>query len=407
MKSAWLIPTYLLLIACAEQGIEIPHSFRIYEENGIEIAESTGGPKFQGALFEAVKVLEIRPDESNSNALLVRPRDFTKDSDGRFYVFDEGSPRIVVFDSTGQYLRSIGRYGDGPGEFRRPHLQSLNGDILEVFDDIQLRTSRYKLSGELIDVLSLIQPLRRMSALYHVRNDLSIALQFFTRDEDGYSWYQRSCVLLSSSEEILATLQTPWIKGEKIKVARYTAGGSPAYARMDIHYRGSPNIYVTSNSELVISDGETPYLTWYNPSGNQVRRIVLNLPNQSVSREERSIIIRDAKRMNRSRPSNAPKFDWTELIEIRDPKALFRKVDIDYQGYIWLENPRLEDDWVTASHKLLSPAGEYLGDVHFEQSGGLVRSGEYLVIVTDQETGEKIPTVYRIRSIVDGFDYPN
>lgn len=39
------------------------------------------------------------------------------DSAGRLYVLDESNHRVVVFDSAGRHLRSVGRQGGGPGEF--------------------------------------------------------------------------------------------------------------------------------------------------------------------------------------------------------------------------------------------------------------------------------------------------
>jgi hypothetical protein len=42
------------------------------------------------------------------------------DGEGRVYVLDRGNHRVVVFDSAGIYLRTLGREGNGPGEFDLP-----------------------------------------------------------------------------------------------------------------------------------------------------------------------------------------------------------------------------------------------------------------------------------------------
>ena len=84
MKSLRLILTYLLLIACTEHQIEVPHSFRIYDENGIEIAETTGGPKYAGEIFEYLEVLRLNQDDSQEASLLARPYMYMMDEYGAF-----------------------------------------------------------------------------------------------------------------------------------------------------------------------------------------------------------------------------------------------------------------------------------------------------------------------------------
>lgn len=55
--------------------------------------------------------------------------------DGRIVVADVAANRLLVFDSTGRYLRALGRAGDGPGEFRYiGSVSALPGDSLATFD---------------------------------------------------------------------------------------------------------------------------------------------------------------------------------------------------------------------------------------------------------------------------------
>jgi hypothetical protein len=56
-------------------------------------------------------------------------------SDGGIVVTDNAASRLLLFDSAGTYLRSLGREGDGPGELR--HVTSLSvlpGDSFTTFD---------------------------------------------------------------------------------------------------------------------------------------------------------------------------------------------------------------------------------------------------------------------------------
>jgi DNA-binding beta-propeller fold protein YncE len=60
---------------------------------------------------------------------LTDPNDVVTDSNGDIYVAESHTDvtdpnligRISVFDKTGKFLRTIGKTGTGPGEFRTPH----------------------------------------------------------------------------------------------------------------------------------------------------------------------------------------------------------------------------------------------------------------------------------------------
>jgi hypothetical protein len=57
------------------------------------------------------------------------------DSEGNMLVLDSGYFRIQKYDKEGKYLRTIGRQGQGPGEFERPsNLYLDNQDNLYVMD---------------------------------------------------------------------------------------------------------------------------------------------------------------------------------------------------------------------------------------------------------------------------------
>ena len=97
----------LLSSACAREEGE-RHRFRIIEEDGVTIAETTGGPKYGEDFFRFEKVLELRFDGVNEETLLVRPSAFTVGPDGYLYVADNGNYRIAVFDIDGTYIRTFG-----------------------------------------------------------------------------------------------------------------------------------------------------------------------------------------------------------------------------------------------------------------------------------------------------------
>lgn len=80
-----------------------------------------------------------------------------EDAEGRFYVANFGDKRVLVFDSTGTFLRAIGRGGRGPGEFTAPRsLAPAGEDGLLVLDLVPGRISRFRRSdGQFLSDIKL------------------------------------------------------------------------------------------------------------------------------------------------------------------------------------------------------------------------------------------------------------
>lgn len=112
---------------------------------------------------------------------LFTPNDVVTDAEGNIYVGDghggqnlnappDAVARIAVFDRNGQYLRSWGRLGSGPGEFRTPHgldIDSMNRLI--VADRGNNRLQIFELDGTYIGEL---RQFGRPSGLYITDDDM-------------------------------------------------------------------------------------------------------------------------------------------------------------------------------------------------------------------------------------------
>jgi hypothetical protein len=92
----------------------------------------------------------IAPGEGDPGELN-EPRDLVVDSHGNIYVADYQPTVIKVYDSSGKFLRTIGRQGSGPGEFQVAALLMVN-DTLVVHDSRQTRTSTFTTDGKFIAV---------------------------------------------------------------------------------------------------------------------------------------------------------------------------------------------------------------------------------------------------------------
>jgi hypothetical protein len=152
-----MVPLFLsafLTISCGRSDETTHHRFAVTREDGIDVAVTTGGPKYTGDLFLYEMVQELRFDEKVEESLLIRPWSFTMDEEGNFYVADAGNHRIAVFSADGTYLRSIGRQGEGPGDLFGPINVEIIGDQVRVPGGTGERTSYFNRNGRFVESLT-------------------------------------------------------------------------------------------------------------------------------------------------------------------------------------------------------------------------------------------------------------
>jgi len=100
-----------------------------------------------------------------------------------------------------------------------------------------------------------------------------------------------------------------------------------------------------------------------------------------------------------------------DAVVIALEKPYWTDVKVDDAGFIWLfisETSQERGDAGGNLFRVLSPEGEYLGDSRWPTTLAHARlsHGHLLFLVDHDETGEIIPTMYRIVPAVKGLEYP-
>jgi hypothetical protein len=124
MRTVWTLLGMLsalgLTAACGDAEPptteSLPSNVERADSAGIEIVRNTAADRILEWSFS--EVFSLGGDEVGDLALFRRS---TKaDEQGNVYVLDRGNHRILVFDSEGHHLRTLGREGGGPGELGIP-----------------------------------------------------------------------------------------------------------------------------------------------------------------------------------------------------------------------------------------------------------------------------------------------
>ena len=93
---------------------------KIVTENGIKVVKNPAEPLYGELIFQLEEDLSIGGNENDDNYYFPSGASITVDQEGNLYVRDVGNIRIQKYDKAGKYVQTMGRKGQGPGEFQFP-----------------------------------------------------------------------------------------------------------------------------------------------------------------------------------------------------------------------------------------------------------------------------------------------
>lgn len=112
--------------AACSRGDEVRLAERV-DSAGVEVVTNRGPDRLLDHVYEPRLTLGGKDEGPESFFRVGRGR-VGVDDGGNIHVLDFDAKRIVVFDSTGRHLRTIGRPGQGPGEMQFPLSIHVAGD---------------------------------------------------------------------------------------------------------------------------------------------------------------------------------------------------------------------------------------------------------------------------------------
>ena len=385
------------------------HRFETTLEAGVPTAVTTGGPLYEGSLFAFDPILTLRQDPSVEGSALYNPSGVTIGPRGNYFVLDSGNARVAVFDADGEYARSFGGEGQGPGEFSdRATFLSLRGDVLSIFDLQNQRTSLFRTDGMLIDVVSNTgSPVMNLELSPEggvIKFSAGVDL------EDDLGIQSRRVRLFSADErDAFVEISTGKVKFQIFEVTEIP-GGQMMARSMPVPFAGHPSAIHAPDRGFLLTDGDKPELGWYDYDGVLAEAVRIDLPQPLVTEEmkrqydeERSRgSIEAAERDGREPP---------QLSELEFPEKVgcWQSVVVDDYGYVWLEAVAVtyeHPEGVGWTFLVLAPDGRYLGQAELPVRSLFIRDGKLMGFVADPDTGETEVRVFGIRPLAEGFAYP-
>ncbi len=149
-----LISALIMLVCCSQQKTEWKGT--VEQENGITVVKNPKEPMYGEDVFNVEEELSIGEAEGPEEYMFSRITGIEVDDEENIYVEDWERNHIRKFDKNGGFLKTIGREGQGPGEFQQiANIQITPENELMVHDKYTFRLTFFSLDGDYLRTVLL------------------------------------------------------------------------------------------------------------------------------------------------------------------------------------------------------------------------------------------------------------
>lgn len=356
---------------------------KIEIENGIKVIKNPREPLYGEIEFELEEDLSIG-NEEDENYMFIRVWDIEVDEKGNIYVLDSKECRIQKYDRDGNYLQTIGRKGQGPGEFERASRMVLDskGRIyvnefrkIHIFDE----NGEFKRS---INIGSSISS-------YMITKDGNILGHSRSFSEEGRTF---DIILIDSEGKKLKTIASFTDQSGFMRKGNISIGMSLPF--------GARLYFCPLSEELGIYGYSSEYKLFVINSSGEVSYIIeKDEPRQAVTQKEKRKLIKD--RVERQRGSlKLSEGEIRKLLNFPKYKAFYTQIITDDKGRIYVRKMKpVSSNDKTRSYEIFSQEGYYLHKLKiYNIFPNIIKNGFIYTSKSDSDTGYYKVKRYRIKN---------
>ncbi len=307
-------------------------------------------------------------NDENENFILGVIKMVISDVQGNIYLLDKQQSEVFKFSPEGDYLKSVSRKGEGPGELGRCNFFGFwDENTIACFSSFPHKFVRFDLQGKpLTTVIPTPGPAQE--------NDGRMAMSAFSR-RDGYLVARGSFFLFENGNTVQKAFLSSFDHGgDEIKCYRKMPTGydrnKPIVIDEEKDFIPFQHWALGNNGEFYLAPQRTEYLIEvYDFNGNLIRKVIRNWPHHKLTSAEKE----DAKNQYSFGVSG------TKMPEISYEIAEYAQV---INSLSWIDNQL----WVTSSEGGISKnnSGTYLVDV-FDETGNLLEQRSYQLPVNREQ----------------------
>jgi hypothetical protein len=326
--------------------------------------------------------LTLGGDQGPEEAILYRPRSILVDERGDMYVSDYQDAVIKVFDAEGRFVRTIGRKGEGPGEFQAmTDTAFLPDGRLLVLDIRSRRTSLFDRNGNF---------LRSHPWKNSCFDILLTDAEGYLTDENVYAGEERKVLVTKFDFEGNQLERWGEFTAFGIQMKRVgdtmlsiTTPYTPRSIFAGDQARG--RLYHCLNHTYLIEVYEAP--------GKLVRKIDRPYTPVPFTKE-------DAEEYydGFDRRGNAAFSQMAREVDLPEVKTITDGMGVDDLGNLWVGTNEIDESGGAArrAFDIFDPDGRYRARIWLDFAPGLFVRGRMYRVAADEETGFMSVKRYRV-----------
>ena len=375
----------IIFVSCGEQKAGWKGS--IEEENGVTTIKNPKEP-YYGELHLDLEEDLVIGREDDENYQFYRVYNLAVDSGDNIYVADGGNHRIQKFDKSGNYILTIGRKGQGPGEFT-----GISDILIDEDDNLYVlggrRIQKFNGSGEYLNGFVLETSLSN----FFLDSDGFIFGISSARDEEGR---KRNVVKLNSEGKFTKTCAE---FSDSYKTAQRKSEEAIVTFRANHAY--TPELLFTALDSQTFSYAHTSRYEIFiiDKDGNLISKIQTDEKSQPITQSEKDHIIEQLEESLSRSGRKWPKGVLEEACDFPPSRPFFWGMLTDdlQRLYLWRVKSVL-DRIEEQIFDVYSKDGKFIYRIKIDLTPDLVKNGYLYDIKEDAGTGYVFVKRYKIKN---------
>jgi len=347
----------------------------VTEENGIRIVLNPEKPLYGEFAFDLETDLILGGDGEEST-IFYEARRMAVDEEGNMYVLDSGNHRIQKFDGEGNFLQTIGKEGQGPGEFENLSAIFLAGDGTFYAAD-GMRVHRFKQDGTFLSSIPLTN---RITDFWVAPDEHIYGVEVRNTDQGRH----RYLVKLDPEGKELETLAD---YADVQAVDRENEGFRMRYVIM---HRYNPLLYLIPSPGGGFFYTHAAEYSLYQCDVRGETELIIKKTTEAapITRQEQDRIIQDIMDYVNARGRNVPEDIIRQGCRFPPTAPYFVAVVVDDLGRLYIRRLKSSLDESEAQVlDIFGPEGHYLYQVTTEVRPSVIIGGRLYELREDEEEG--------------------